>query len=104
MANAPCRKEKSHREARFLRLAYVLLSRLRPATIDEARTVRLPIFLLARDWRKAGGTAKASPRLIRECVQLLDTAIITSETQPLRPCERGRIAGWPQERSIAHGV
>ena len=50
----------------------------------EARTVGLPIFLLARDWRKAGGTAKASPKLIRDGVQLLDTAIRTGDTQPLR--------------------
>jgi len=50
----------------------------------EARTVGLPIFILARDWRKAGGTAKASPKLIRDGVQLLDTAIRTGETQPLR--------------------
>ena len=50
----------------------------------EARTVGLPVFLLARDWRKAGGTAKASPKLIRDCVQLLDTAISTGDIQPLR--------------------
>ena len=50
----------------------------------EARTVGLPIFLLARDWRKAGGTARVSPKLIRNGVQLLDTAIRTSDTQPLR--------------------
>lgn len=49
----------------------------------EARTISLDIFLLARDWRKAGEAAKASPKLLRACAQLLDTAIRTGDTRPL---------------------
>ena len=49
----------------------------------QARTVGLPIFLLARDWRKAGEVAKASPKLLRAGAQLLDTAIRKNDTKPL---------------------
>ena len=41
----------------------------------EARTLGLNVFLLARDWRKAGGAAKASPRLLQAGADLLDKAI-----------------------------
>jgi hypothetical protein len=41
----------------------------------EARTLRLDVFLLVRDWRKAGESAKASPRLLRASADLLDAAI-----------------------------
>ena len=40
----------------------------------EARTIGLNVFLLARDWRKAGEAAKASPRLLQAGADLLDTA------------------------------
>ena len=49
----------------------------------QARSVGLPIFLLARDWRKAGEVAKASPKLLRAGAQLLDTAIRKNDTKPL---------------------
>jgi hypothetical protein len=49
----------------------------------EARTLGLNIFLLARDWRKAGDAAKASPRLLQQCAALLDTAIRFGETRQL---------------------
>ncbi|MEO6002282.1 MAG: hypothetical protein ABIS43_03965 [Opitutus sp.] len=41
----------------------------------EARTLTLNVFLLARDWRKAGEAAKASPKLLQAGAELLDTAI-----------------------------
>ena len=41
----------------------------------EARTLGLNVFLLARDWRKAGEAAKASPRLLQAGADLLDKAI-----------------------------
>ena len=41
----------------------------------EARTLGLNVFLLVRDWRKAGEAAKASPKLLQAGADLLDTAI-----------------------------
>lgn len=49
----------------------------------EARTLGLNVFLLARDWRKAGEAAKASPRLLQAGAELLDTAIRSGETRQL---------------------
>ncbi|HVZ64201.1 MAG TPA: hypothetical protein VG838_06945 [Opitutaceae bacterium] len=49
----------------------------------EARTLGLNVFLLARDWRKAGEAAKASPRLLQAGADLLDTAIRSGETRQL---------------------
>ena len=49
----------------------------------EARTISLNAFLLARDWRKAGEAAKASPRLLQAGADLLDTAIRSGETRAL---------------------
>ena len=49
----------------------------------EARTLGLNIFLLARDWRKAGEAAKASPKLLQAGADLLDAAIRSGETQQL---------------------
>lgn len=49
----------------------------------EARTLGLNVFLLARDWRKAGEAAKASPKLLRAGADLLDTAIRSGETRQL---------------------
>ena len=49
----------------------------------EARTLGLNIFLLARDWRKAGDAAKASPKLLQAGADLLDAAIRSGETQQL---------------------
>jgi hypothetical protein len=45
----------------------------------EARTLGLNVFLLARDWRKAGEAAKASPKLLQAGADLLDTAIRSGE-------------------------
>ncbi|RRJ96388.1 hypothetical protein Ga0100231_021140 [Opitutaceae bacterium TAV4] len=47
----------------------------------EARTLRLDVFLLVRDWRKAGETAKASPKLLRTSASLLDQAIRSGDTK-----------------------
>jgi hypothetical protein len=47
----------------------------------EARTLRLDVFLLVRDWRKAGESAKASPRLLRASADLLDTAIRSGDAR-----------------------
>ena len=41
----------------------------------EARTLGLKVFLLARDWRKAGEAAKSSPKLLQAGAELLDKAI-----------------------------
>jgi hypothetical protein len=49
----------------------------------EARTLGLNVFLLARDWRKAGEFAKASPKLLQAGADLLDTAIRSGETRQL---------------------
>ena len=49
----------------------------------EARTIGLNVFLLARDWRKAGEAAKASPRLLQAGADLLDTAIRSGEVRQL---------------------
>jgi hypothetical protein len=49
----------------------------------EARTLGLNIFLLARDWRKAGEAAKASPKLLQAGADLLDAAIRSGETRQL---------------------
>jgi hypothetical protein len=49
----------------------------------EARTLGLSVFLLARDWRKAGDAAKASPKLLQAGADLLDTAIRSGETRQL---------------------
>ena len=47
----------------------------------EARTLRLDVFLLVRDWRKAGESAKASPRLLRASADLLDAAIRSGDAR-----------------------
>jgi len=49
----------------------------------EARTIGLNVFLLARDWRKAGEAAKAPPKLLQAGAELLDTAIRSGETRQL---------------------
>jgi hypothetical protein len=49
----------------------------------EARTLGLNVFLLARDWRKAGDAAKASPKLLQAGADLLDTAIRSGEPRQL---------------------
>ena len=49
----------------------------------EARTLGLNVFLLARDWRKAGDAAKASPKLLQAGADLLDTAIRSGEIRQL---------------------
>jgi hypothetical protein len=49
----------------------------------EARTLGLNVFLLARDWRKAGEAAKASPKLLQAGADLLDTAIRSGDTRLL---------------------
>lgn len=49
----------------------------------EARTLSLNIFLLARDWRKTGNAAKASPKLLQAGADILDTAIRSGETRQL---------------------
>ncbi len=49
----------------------------------EARTLSLNVFLLARDWRKVGEAAKASPWLLQAGAELLDTAIRSGETRQL---------------------
>lgn len=49
----------------------------------EARTVSLDVFLLVRDWRKAGESAKASPKLLRAGADLLDGAIRSGDTRVL---------------------
>jgi hypothetical protein len=49
----------------------------------EARTIGLNVFLLARDWRKAGPVAKASPKLLQAGADLLDAAIRSGETRQL---------------------
>jgi hypothetical protein len=49
----------------------------------EARSVPLNIFLLARDWRKAGSRAKASPKLLRSGAELLDTVIRSRDKRVL---------------------
>lgn len=49
----------------------------------EARTLRLDVFLLVRDWRKAGEAAKASPKLLRASAGLLDQAIRSGDTKLL---------------------
>ena len=46
----------------------------------EVRTLRMDVFLLVRDWRKAGESAKASPRLLRASADLLDAAIRSGDT------------------------
>ena len=47
----------------------------------EVRTLRMDVFLLVRDWRKAGESAKASPRLLRASADLLDAAIRSGDTR-----------------------
>jgi hypothetical protein len=49
----------------------------------EARTLGLNVFLLARDWRKAGDAAKASPKLLRAGAKFLDAAIRSGNTRSL---------------------
>ena len=49
----------------------------------EARTLGMNVFLLARDWRKAGEAAKASPKLLQAGADLLDTALRSGETRQL---------------------
>ena len=47
----------------------------------EARTLRMDVFLLVRDWRKAGESAKASPRLLRASADLLVAAIRSGDAR-----------------------
>jgi hypothetical protein len=47
----------------------------------EARTLRMDVFLLVRDWRKAGESAKASPGLLRASADLMDVAIRSGDTR-----------------------
>ncbi len=49
----------------------------------EARTTSLHVFVFARDWRKAGEAAKASPKLLRAGADFLDAAIRTGDTRLL---------------------
>ena len=49
----------------------------------EARTLGLEAFSLARDWRKAGAAAKASPNLLQEMAELLDAAICSGNPRPI---------------------
>ncbi len=49
----------------------------------EGRTLTLNVFLLARDWRKAGDAAKASPKLLQAGAELLDTAIRSGDRRAL---------------------
>ncbi|MEX2045337.1 MAG: hypothetical protein WD941_08290 [Opitutus sp.] len=49
----------------------------------QARTIGLNIFLLARDWRRAGAPAKASPKLLRSGAEFLDRVIRHSDTRSL---------------------
>ncbi len=49
----------------------------------ESRTLSLNVFLLARDWWKAGEVAKTSPRLLQMGADLLDKAIRLGETRRL---------------------
>jgi len=49
----------------------------------EASTIPLDVFLLVRDWRKAGESAKASPKLLRAGADLLDTVIRSGDTRLL---------------------
>ena len=49
----------------------------------EARTLSLNVFLLARDWRKGGEAAKASPKLLQAGADLLDTAIRSGDKRLL---------------------
>jgi hypothetical protein len=48
----------------------------------EARTLGLNVFLFARDWRKAGEAARASPRLLQAGAELLDKAIRCGDKRP----------------------
>ena len=48
----------------------------------EARTIGLDVFLLARDWRKAGSAAEASPKLLRRGARFL-TAVSGSAGKKL---------------------
>jgi hypothetical protein len=50
----------------------------------EARTLSLNTFLLARDWRKAGEAARASPGCLQAGADLLDKAIRSGETRAAR--------------------
>lgn len=49
----------------------------------EARSLGLDVFLLARDWRKAGEAAKASPKLLQVGADLLDSAIRSGDKRLL---------------------
>ena len=48
----------------------------------EARTISLDVFLLARDWRKAGEVAEASPKMLRRGARFL-TAVSCSADKKL---------------------
>ena len=66
----------------------------------EARTLPLSVFLLARDWRKAGNTAKASPRLLRAGAEFLDAAIRAGDKRALMQLGNAvdLLAGFQQSR------
>lgn len=49
----------------------------------EAGALDVGVFLLARDWRKAGAAAASSPRLLRAAGQFLDAVIRRGETRLL---------------------
>jgi hypothetical protein len=66
----------------------------------EARTLPLHVFLLARDWRKAGKAAKASPRLLRAGAEFLDVAIRSGDKRALAQLGSavGLLAGFQPSR------
>jgi len=47
----------------------------------EAGAVDVGVFLLARDWKKAGASAASSPRLLRAASEFLNTVIASGETR-----------------------
>ena len=49
----------------------------------EAGALDVGVFLLARDWRKAGAAAASSPRLLRAAGQFMDVVIRSGETRLL---------------------
>ncbi len=54
----------------------------------EAGALDVGVFLLVRDWRKAGAAASSSPRLLRAAGQLLDAVIRSDETRLLAQLSR----------------
>lgn len=54
----------------------------------EARSIDPAVFLLVRDWRKAGNAASGSPALLRRGTALLDTIIRSGNTGALTHLRR----------------